>query len=94
MYYTNLNFTINTGLNFQPNDFIQLSHDADNYIVGRVVSYNNTTGALLITPITFQGSGTYSTWTASLTGAAGTNGISNSSSAPPSSAAPHYYDLH
>ena len=83
MPYTNLNFTITTGLFFKPFDFIQLSHDADNYIIGQVVSYDNSTGALVITPSFFQGSGTYTTWNASLTGAVGSSGTAGTSGSSP-----------
>lgn len=85
MPYSNMTFTVSTGLAFVVNDFVQVSHDADNYIVGRVVSYNSGTGALVITPLDFKGSGTYNTWTVSLTGYNGTAGTAGTSSVSDSS---------
>jgi len=79
MPYSNLTFTVQTALSFLPNDFVQVTHDANNYIIGRVVSYNPTTGALLITPLQSIGSGTYSTWTAALTGPWGSSGTAGTS---------------
>ena len=85
MPYSNMTFTVSTGLAFVVNDFVQLSHDADNYIIGRVVSYNSGTGVLVITPLDFKGSGTYNTWTVSLTGFNGTAGTAGTSSISDSS---------
>jgi len=67
--YSNITLTLSTKLAFYPNDFIQLWNDADNYIVGRVVNYNPNTGGMTLAPITFKGSGTFTTWKASLIGA-------------------------
>ena len=36
MAYSNMTFTVSTGLSFVVNDFVQVSYDANNYIVGRV----------------------------------------------------------
>jgi hypothetical protein len=52
-----MTFTVSTGLAFVVNDFVQVSYDADNYILGRVVSYNSINGQLVITPYDFKGSG-------------------------------------
>ena len=51
MPYANLTFTVQTNLSFLVNDFVQLTANANNYIIGRVVSYNPSTGALVITPL-------------------------------------------
>jgi hypothetical protein len=88
MPYSNLTFNVQPALSFVVNDFVQVTHDANNYIIGRVVSYNPSTGVLIITPLESFGSGTYSTWTVSLmgpwgqsgtSGAIGSSGNSNSS---------------
>jgi hypothetical protein len=76
MPYSNLTFTVNTNLSFKPNDFVQVSANSTNYIIGRVVSYNSVTGALIITPLESVGSGTYTSWTVALTGFYGTSGTS------------------
>ena len=38
MPYANITFTVQTNLSFQANDFVQVSANATNYIIGRVVS--------------------------------------------------------
>jgi len=50
MPYSNITFTVPTNLNYIAGDYVQFSHDADNYIVGYVVSYNPSTGSMTITP--------------------------------------------
>ena len=79
MPYSNISFTINTGLSFEVNDFVKLVHDASTAIYGRVVSYNPSTGALVLTPYSFSGSGSYNTWAVDLTGVSGTSGVSATS---------------
>lgn len=79
MPYSNITFTVQPQLSFLPNDFVQVSADATNYIIGRVVSYNPTTGALLITPLQSVGSGTFTSWTAALIGPWGSSGTAGTS---------------
>jgi hypothetical protein len=86
MAYSNLTFTVNTNLSFVANDFVQLSANSTNYIIGRVVSYNPSTGALIITPLESVGSGSYSSWTVALTGFYGTSGTSGTAGTMGSSA--------
>lgn len=74
----NMTFNINTELAYQAGDNVQLSHDADNYVIGTVVSYNKGTGLITITPTAWKGSGTYSSWTVNLTGTPGSSGTSAS----------------
>ena len=74
----NMTFTINTGLAYRAGDNVQLSYDANNYVIGIVVSYNQSNGELIITPTAYKGSGTYDTWVVSLTGAPGSSGTSGS----------------
>ena len=75
----NMTFTINTGLAYKAGDNVQLSYDADNFVIGVVVSYDEVTGVLVITPTAYEGSGTYNTWIVSLTGASGSSGTTGSS---------------
>jgi hypothetical protein len=76
-----LTFTVNTGLSFNTNDFVQLnSVPSGALIIGRVVSYNSNTGALVLTPQTYTGNaGSYNSWSVALTGANGTMGTSGTS---------------
>jgi hypothetical protein len=74
MPYANITFTVGLGLSYQPNNYVQISHDADNYIIGTVVSYNSGTGELIVAPIKSVGSGTFNSWTVSLTGEMGSSG--------------------
>ena len=66
MPYSNLSFTVPTGLSYVAGDFVQFSYDANNFINGVVVSYNSSTGAMVITPTYFKGSGSYGSWTLNL----------------------------
>ena len=75
---SNMTFNINTGLAYLPGDNVQLSYDADNYVIGTVVSYNQGTGVLVIAPTLSRGTGTFSTWTVSLTGVVGSSGTAGS----------------
>ena len=74
MSYSNITLITDPNLSFEQYDFIQIVHDENNYIIGRVVSYNKTTGELIFTPIKFEGSGSFSTWRISLTGDPGSSG--------------------
>jgi hypothetical protein len=51
----------------------------DNYIIGTVVSYNSTSGQLVVAPTTSVGSGTYNDWIVNLSGSAGSAGTSGQS---------------
>lgn len=79
MAYSNITITTNPGLFFRQYDFIQVAHDSENYIIGRVVSYNSSTGVLVLTPLIIEGSGSFSSWEISLTGDPGIDGTSGSS---------------
>ncbi len=85
MPYSNITFTISTGLAYVAGDIVQLSHDASNYIVGTVVSYNPANGELIITPTTSVGSGSYNTWTVNLTGGSGSAGTAGTAGTSASS---------
>lgn len=76
MPYSNITITTDPNLSYEQYDFIQVAHDENNYIIGRVVSYNKTSGQLIFTPIKVEGSGSFSTWQISLTGDPGDTGAS------------------
>jgi hypothetical protein len=84
MPYSNITFTASTGLAFVTNDYVKLSINSSNYIIGQVVSYNSSTGSMTVLPLQFEGStgplgGTPFTVTlAALNGTNGTSGISGS----------------
>ena len=83
---TSTTLTIGTGLAYTPAQDIIITYDINNHQVCSVVSYNSSTGVLVIgPPITVTGSGTYSSWTVNLEGAAGGDGSSGTSGANGSS---------
>ena len=75
----NATFNCSPRLSYVAGDFVQLSYDVNNYVVGTVVSYSSTTGVMVITPVKSIGSGTYSIWNVALTGDAGSAGTSATS---------------
>lgn len=85
MPYSNITFTISTDLSYVAGDVVQLSYDANNYIIGTVVSYNSANGELIITPSTSVGSGSYSTWTVNLSGFSGSAGTAGTAGTSASS---------
>ncbi len=74
MAYSNITLNCSLNLSFRANDFVQVTHDELNYILGRVVSYDAGTGVMVLTPTLSVGNGTFSEWTISLTGENGTAG--------------------
>ena len=54
---------------------------ADNSIIGRVVSYDPSTGDMVVAPLESNGSGTYNSWSVELTGFYGSSGTSGTSGA-------------
>ena len=74
----NMTFNITPGLAYVPGDYVQASNNADNYVIGVVVSYDKITGVLVITPVESKGTGTFSSWQISLTGQVGSSGTSGS----------------
>ena len=75
----NATFNCSPRLSYVAGDFVQLSYDANNYVIGTVVSYSDITGVMVITPVKSIGSGTYSIWNVALTGDAGSAGTSGTS---------------
>ena len=51
----------------------------DNSIIGRVVSYDPSTGDMVVAPLESNGSGTFNSWTVELTGYYGSSGTSGTS---------------
>lgn len=80
------NIVVEPGLAYTPAQDVIITYDTSNHQVCTVVSYDINTGAMVIgPPVTVVGSGTYSSWTVNLDGAAGGNGSSGSSGANGSS---------
>lgn len=75
----NATFNCSPNLSYVAGDFVQLSYDANNYVIGTVVSYNDITGVMVITPVKSVGSGSYSVWNVGLTGDAGSSGTNGTS---------------
>jgi hypothetical protein len=75
---SNMTFNTSPGLAYKPGDYVQASNTADNYVIGVVVSYDKSTGVLVMTPVESKGTGTFSSWQISLTGAVGSSGTSGS----------------
>ena len=59
-------FTIETGLGFVVGNSIRVANDGSNYMTGDVVSYTTGTGVIEINITSISGSGTYTSWTLSL----------------------------
>jgi hypothetical protein len=77
--YSNTTFNVTQNLSLETHNFVKISYDANNYILGQVVSYNPSTGVLIVTPSSSVGSGTYNSWTVSLIGYNGSSGTSGTS---------------
>ena len=74
------NITVEPGLAYTPAQDIIITYNVGNHQTCSVVSYDFVTGDMVIGgPVTVVGSGTYSSWTVNLDGAAGGNGSSGSS---------------
>lgn len=72
--------TVAPGLAYTTAQLILISHNLSNYQQCQIISYNSLTGQLVFdTPVLVVGSGTYTSWTVNLGGAAGGNGSSGTS---------------
>jgi hypothetical protein len=56
-------FTISTGQTITAGDQVIVTYNATNYMIGTVTSYNDLTGALVLSIASVLGSGTYAVWT-------------------------------
>jgi collagen type VII alpha len=79
MSYPNIVLNTDPNLAFRQHDFIQIVHDENNYIDARIINYNVNTGELIAIPLEYHGSGSFDTWTISLSGEPGTDGGSGTS---------------
>jgi hypothetical protein len=79
MAYSNITITTNTNLSFVTGEFVQLIHDANNYMFAQVVDYDFATGVMTVTPISFVGDGAFDTWTVIASAAPGSSGTSGNS---------------
>jgi hypothetical protein len=79
MPYSNISLITDKNLLFQQYDFVKVSHDENNYIIGRVVGYDINSGEMIFTPLQVNGSGTFDSWNVSLTGSPGQTGVSGTS---------------
>ena len=79
MSYPNIVLNTDPNLAFRQHDFIQIVHDENNYIDARIINYNVNTGELIAIPLEYHGSGSFNTWTISLSGEPGTDGGSGTS---------------
>jgi len=77
--YSNITFNVSQFLSLQPHAFVKVSHDENNFILGQVVTYNPSTGVLVLTPTSSVGSGTFDSWTVSLIGYSGSSGNGSAS---------------
>lgn len=77
--YCDLTLNISPGLAYGPGDFLMFYCDDCNYINGKVISYNFSTGEIVISPNTFVGSGECCNWTVNLSGTPGVDGTSGTS---------------
>lgn len=67
---SSLSFTIETGLYFGVGEWLVIvdANNTANWMSGQVVSYNDTTGALVFSPIVKHGSGTITSWLVYISG--------------------------
>jgi collagen type VII alpha len=66
--------TVGTGLSYATNQVVNISYSISIHIHGEVDTYNSATGAMTVTVVDFEGTGTYSAWEVSLSGAVGIEG--------------------
>jgi hypothetical protein len=67
-------YTNDLGLDYSIAQTVIIAYDLDDHMHGDVVSYNQTTGELVVSLKHKSGDGTYSTWTINLDGAVGIAG--------------------
>ena len=74
----NVTLTANTGLAYTVGQDITVTHDANNYMAGPILSYNSANGQLIFNSITTAGTGSYNFWYINLDGAVGAPGATGS----------------
>ena len=68
------NITVEQGLSYSTQQNVVVAYDAAHHMHGSVTSYNSITGLMVVSVHRHTGSGTYSSWTINLEGAAGIQG--------------------
>ena len=61
--------TVGTGLAYSIAQSVVIAHDVDHHLHGTVVSYNSTTGVLVVEHEKHTGTGTFSSWVINIDGA-------------------------
>jgi hypothetical protein len=74
----NISLEVEANLAYTVGQDITVTYDFNNYMAGPIISYDNSNGALEFESISLEGSGTYSSWTVNLEGAAGGIGATGS----------------
>jgi microcystin-dependent protein len=67
-------YTVDLGLDYSIAQTVIIAHDLDDYMLGQVVSYNESTGELVVSLTFKNGTGTFSSWNVNLNGAVGIQG--------------------
>jgi hypothetical protein len=67
-------YTVDLGLDYSIAQTVIVAYDLDHHLHGDVVSYDGTTGELVLDVTHHTGSGTFSAWTVNLQGAVGIQG--------------------
>jgi hypothetical protein len=66
--------TVETGLKYSVGQVAIIANDTTHYMIGTVSSYSSTTGQLSVSISSKVGTGTFTSWTVNLNGAAGPAG--------------------
>jgi hypothetical protein len=69
--------TVGTGLAYSIAQSLVIANDVDHHLHGTVVSYNPTTGVLVVDHDKHTGTGTFSSWSVNLDGVIGSEPITN-----------------
>ena len=69
--------TVETGLAYSIAQSLVIANDVDHHLHGTVVSYNSTTGVLVVEEDKHTGAGTFSSWSVNLDGVIGSEPITN-----------------
>ena len=72
-------FTTNTNLQFAVGSQVTITATGDlsKYMSGQVTAYNQTTGAITVNVTSVNGTGTFTSWSITLSGAAGATGVAD-----------------
>lgn len=75
MSYPNITITTNTDCAFVVGQFVQLINSLNDYIFGQVISYNSSTGEMVLAPTQSVGSGYFDTWEVVASGNVGASSL-------------------